>query len=426
MGLGTGRDEIVYQWAMSVHRLVYSFLIGVLLLALPRDARAQHEHAEDRGLRLAWRAHAIGVVTRVQPGALGRDLTEGYLTQPHLSLHAAFGDFAFAGMLNLEGLTLERGELNHGVWGEGYVDRRHPHTYLHEAVLTWSPQLFGNAVSLSAGRGFAPFGTDDPMVRGFVKYPSNHHLSQILERQLVVGAVRRAGLIVEGGVFNGDEPISPGDFGRSERFGDSWSVRATLLPTEWLELQGSYAEVESPEQPFGGGLNHKLWNVSARVSATRGRQTLYGLAEVGHTGEFTGEIEAFRFNTALAEAAWGYDDWRVAARFEQSDRPEEERVVEGFPFRSVRPAADNNILGTTRWRIGTIQLSRTWSLRTLRLQPLIEVARLAADPNEKPALIDPASIYGSATLWSFSAGVRTSLGLSHTRMGRYGVAAATH
>ena len=36
--------------------------------------------------------------------------------------------------LDFEGLTLDRGQLNPGAYGEGYADRRHPHTYLHEAM----------------------------------------------------------------------------------------------------------------------------------------------------------------------------------------------------------------------------------------------------------------------------------------------------
>src|SRR5690606_6115515 len=80
------------------------------------------------------------------------------------------------GMLNLEGLTIPGGELASGVFGEGFVDRRHPHTYLHEMVVTASaPDPVAIDASVSAGKGFAPFGTDDPMSRPVVRYPVNHH-----------------------------------------------------------------------------------------------------------------------------------------------------------------------------------------------------------------------------------------------------------
>jgi hypothetical protein len=404
---------------MSRNVWLFSILLGGLLL--PTAAGAQHHDHDDDGPRLSLGAHAIGLVTHATPAIQGRDLTEGYLTQPGIAAHAAAGVFSFSGMLNLEGLTLQRGELNHGIWGEGYMDRRHPHTYLHEAMLTVAPRVPGIALSLSAGRGFAPFGTDDPMVRGFVKYPTNHHLAQILERVVVMGAVRRGPVILEAGLFNGDEPLSPEDMGSLDRFGDSWSVRATVLPRPWLELQGSYADVTSPEQPFGGGLDHKAWNLSARVSRTVGAGALYGLAEVGRAGEFSNDVEVFHFNTVLAEAAYRVHGWKIAARVEQSDRPEEERLLD--LFRSVRPAPDNNILGTTQWTTATLQLARAVSVGPLRLEPLIEAARIRADPNEKPAIMDPVNLFGASKLWNLSFGIRSTIGMWHTRMGRYGVAA---
>lgn len=36
--------------------------------------------------------------------------------------------------LNLEGLTIPEGELTPGAWGEGFIDRRHPHTSAHELM----------------------------------------------------------------------------------------------------------------------------------------------------------------------------------------------------------------------------------------------------------------------------------------------------
>jgi hypothetical protein len=365
-------------------------------------------------------AHAVGLGTHATPAMHGSDLTEGYLTQPAIMADAVFGPFEFNGMLNFEGLTLQRGELNAGVWGEGYVDRRHPHTYLHETMLTYQTGLFGGRVSLSAGRGFAPFGSDDPMVRHFVKYPSNHHLAQILERLVVSGAVRRGPVILEAGLFNGTEPVNPEDFGDVANFGNSWSARVTVLPRSWLELQGSIAEVRSPENQFGDGLDHGMWHLSARSEQNFGNTQTYFLIETGKTTEERGAAEFFFYETLLAETAVRRGAWQLAARFERSVRPEEERQLN--LFRSVRPHSDNSILGTTRWISGGLQLSREVSARNLTLRPFVEVFKLHAKAVEEFAVLPPENVFGSRDMWSFSVGIRSTIGTWHERMGRYGAA----
>jgi hypothetical protein len=365
-------------------------------------------------------AHVVGLATHAAPAMGGEALTEAYLTQPAVMADASFGPFQFAGMLNLEGLTLQRGELNAGVWGEGYADRRHPHTYLHEAMLTVEGSALGGRASLSAGRGFAPFGTDDPMVRPFVKYPSNHHLSQILERLLVSAAVRGGPVILEAGLFNGVEPINPEDLGDVDKIGDSWSARLTVMPRSWLELQGSYAFVKSPENQFGGGLDHKMWNVSGRAQRSIGAHEVYGLVETGRTIEGQEGLDAFTFNTFLAETAVKRGRWQVAARFEHSERPEEERLLD--PFRTVRPATDNSIVGITKWTTGTVGVSRSSSIGPVRITPFIEVARTNAEATEEFPVFIPEFFYGDENMWSFSFGIRSTIGTWHSRMGRYGAA----
>ncbi|HEV7839195.1 MAG TPA: hypothetical protein VGO75_14090, partial [Gemmatimonadaceae bacterium] len=190
-------------------------------------------------------AQVIGVVTRESPALHGRDLTEGYLTQPLLMAMASVWNdrLQIKGTLDLEGVTMKRGELNAGILGEGYIDRRHPHTYLHELVLTGQRNFDHNGASVTLGKGFAPFGTDDPMARPFEKYPINHHLAQILERAVAIGAVRTRRVILEAGLFNGDEPEGAGDVPNRSRYWDSWSGRVTFLPFPQGELQASYARV---------------------------------------------------------------------------------------------------------------------------------------------------------------------------------------
>ena len=199
--------------------------IIALAISLLTPAGGQAQSVQPSPVRLHFGAQAIGVVTHESPAVHGRDLTEGYLTQPMIMAMASlWGDaLEVKGSIDFEGLTMERGELNAGIHGEGYVDRRHPHTYLHELVITAQRRFADNGVSLTLGKGFAPFGTDDPMARPFEKYPINHHLAQVLERVVATGAFRTRRLIFEAGLFNGDEPESPGDVPNRSRYWDSWA-----------------------------------------------------------------------------------------------------------------------------------------------------------------------------------------------------------
>src|SRR5258705_9277083 len=92
-----------------------------------------------------------------------------------------------------------------------------------------------------------PWGTCHTVPRPPIRFPVNHHLSQILERAVGIGGLRAGPVTLEGALFNGDEPVSPGSWPTLSRFGDSWAGRVTVLPRDGLELQGSYAFVKSPE-----------------------------------------------------------------------------------------------------------------------------------------------------------------------------------
>ena len=172
----------------------------------------------------------VVALTGADPVPGGDALTELRVVQPALMLRLSGpARLGLLATLNLEGATIPSGELTPGTWGEGLIDRRHPHTYVHELMLT-ADDLLGRGdgptnVSLAVGKGFAPFGTDDPMSRPVLRYPVNHHFAQILERAVAVAAVRRGPLRAELGLFNGDEPERPGQWPRvGARFGDSWSA----------------------------------------------------------------------------------------------------------------------------------------------------------------------------------------------------------
>jgi hypothetical protein len=357
---------------------------------------------------------------RVDPVPLGGPLGELRVIHPVGMVHAGSldGRLSFTGMANFEGLTLADGQLAPGVSGEGYADRRHPHTYLHEAVLTLEPRApRGIAWSLTAGKGFAPYGSDDPMSRPVLRYPVNHHLAQVLERLVAIAAVRAGPGALEGALFNGDEPDAPDQWPNAGRFGDSWSARLTLHPFAGIEIQGSVAAIASPEHRDGGGLDHAQRSVSARVERALGSHRLYGLAELARSDD-----EAFVMHSFLAEAAWSRRRHQAHYRFERTERPEEQRLAD--PWRTPRPHHDFSNLGVTRWSMHTLGYAFDGPAGgKLALVPMVELT-LGRVHSLTPASFDPALFYGRDTFWAVSAGVRIGWGARLHRMGRYGAAVA--
>ncbi|MEO7458392.1 MAG: hypothetical protein ABIY52_19185 [Gemmatimonadaceae bacterium] len=400
------------------------------LLVATHTAGAQHEGHDmaamggdsARGYAHVM-AQAIPLVTRADPTAGGSAATQFAVTQLLLMGKASFwrGHASVDAALNGEGVTMKHGELNTGAYGEGFVDRRHPHTYVHELMLSALGNVSGATYSVSAGRGFASFGTDDPMMRPLVKFPINHHLSQILERATITGALRAGKVILEGSTFGGDEPSEPSSLPEADRFGDSWSTRLTLLPRTGLELQGSYARVASPEQPTGFGLDQRKQSYSARGISSDGMR--YALAEWARTVERDHDRDQaiFGYESVLVEGALHAGPLKVALRLEQTERPEEERLAD--PSRTPRPSTDLSINGITRWRVGTLgvgapRVTAGW----LSGFPFVEGAILHAASRDARSLFTPQRLYGTSHFWMLTAGVRLRAGDPHARMGRYGVA----
>lgn len=399
----------------------------ILALAFATPSRIAAQHDGDRGvdtapgLRGHVAGHAIPLLTRATPTAGRQHLTEAYLSQPTVMalVTAAGGRLEAMAMLNLEGLTLARGELTTGTYGEGYVDRRHPHAYLHEVVVTLRTRdASRRGYSVSAGRGFAAFGSDDPMVRPFVKYPVNHHLAQVLERAMITGAARLGAAGIEASVFNGDETASPGDMPSFKRVGDSWAARVSVYPFTALELSASHASVESPEVPQGFGMDARKWHAAARLE----RRSLYALAEWAQSTDVDDGRRAATYTSALAEAAISRGHTRGALRLERTDRHEDDRLED--PFRTAPSTGDPHQLAVTRWTTVTAGASHEvgrW--RGVHAAPFVElsVARVALGSG---VAFDPGEFYGARSLAMLSAGFRLAAGTRHDRMGRYGVAAS--
>lgn len=365
---------------------------------------------------VAWGARAIPTFTGTNVVPRGGSLGELRIVQPVAMLHAgAFGDrLRLLATADLEKYTILHGELAPGDWGESFEDRRHPHTVVHELMLV-APDLLGRldgsaAVFVAAGKGFVPFGTDDPMVRPTVRFPVNHHLSQILERAVAIAGVRAGPVTLEGALFNGDEPVSTGSWPAWDRFGDSWAARLTVNPVAGLELQGSYAWVKSPENRPGNGLDDAKTSMSARWQ----RGPLYALLEWARTSV---SHDVFVYHSLLAEAARARGRHRPYVRLERTERPEETRRFESF-FRTVRPIFENSILGITRWTILTAGDGFDLTAGPVRFTPFGEVSYIGI-AKVGGGVFDPATFYGRERGMAVSIGVRLGSGMEMPRMGRY-------
>jgi hypothetical protein len=418
-------------------------LAAALLLACAADARPARaqEHAGHgtgvnhtghemfmRPLGRGW--HVMGM-SQVYPivtlgfGSQANDAvraTEFYLTQPVLmaDLVSPASRVVLRTTLNFEGITQDDGELTFGAWGEGFLDKRHPHTLLHEAMLSvnfWD--VAGGAVSVSAGKGFAPYGTDDPMARPVVKFPTNHHLSQILERFLVSAAYRTGAWSIEGAVFGGTEPAGPYDFSNIEGFPNSWSARIARrfggagLLAEW-ELSASYGHVV--EEHAAGERTSRLVNAYLRHDRAHGVGHLYALAE-GSVSDPAGAEDGYW--SVLGEAQLRRGVHQPYVRLELATRPEYAR--DGAPGFDAfyRYDHDAEPIAATRWFIAAAGYNYHLTRLPASARPFVEIQYHNA-VNERGD-VAAGELFGATSFFSLTAGARLYFGGGPMRMGSYGV-----
>jgi len=415
----------------------------LFLCLLPRQASAQHMHPATepeagnqmphRMFRLSlgnWHIVGMGqvfpVVTTGGPDNRDGDelrRTEWYLTQPALmaNLESPSRRLVLRTTVNFEGVTLGTGELTYGGWGEGFIDKRHPHTLLHEAMLSWNlRETAGGGLSLSAGKGFAPYGTDDPMSRPGLKYPTNHHLSQVLERWTVNAIWQLPGWSLEAGVFGGTEPEGPYDLSNIRSFPNSWSGRLTR---RWTSGAGSATEWEASVSRARVTESHdshdetsSLTNVALRRSGPAGPGMLYGLAEASRSDPEVSE----GYFSLLAEARYDANRNQPYLRLEYATRPEYARTGPAGSDDFFRYDHGAHATGATRWLIATAAYARQLSPDPVSLRPFLEVQyhRVRAERGDLPHGGFPGK---DSSFWVLSLGARLFLGGGPMRMGSYGV-----
>jgi hypothetical protein len=221
-------------------------------------------------------------------------------------------------------LLLAAGETADGV--DTLVDRQHPHDLFMELSASYSMKVSDNDSVLIYGGlpGEPAFGPPAfmhrPAAAGSPEAPITHHW---MDSTHITFGVVTAGWVhdnwkIEASRFRGREPdekrydIETGEL-------DSTSVRATWNPTKNWSLQGSWADVTSPEQ-LEPNVNMTKYAISAlytRKLANEGELSLTGAYARKDSSE-GGALDGW-----LAEAAWKPNaDWTVFSRAEAIETDE--------------------------------------------------------------------------------------------------------
>ena len=240
-----------------------------------------------------------------------------------------------------------------GAWGEGFIDRRHPHTYVHELLLS-ADDLLGRTdgptrLSLTAGKGFAPFGTDDPMMRPVAPLPGQPPPgpdpgARGGDRRGRSRAGHRGGRPVQRRRARAAGPVAawssgsatPGAGGsRAARCAASSSRRPTPTCTPRSTGPARAPTRRSGASPGGGRARSRPirctdWSSGPAPRRPTGSScSISFLAEGAWTDRAPSSLLPVRANRAAGGGA-------------RSSR-----------FRSLRPHLENSILGITRWTIHT-------------------------------------------------------------------------
>ncbi len=191
-----------------------------------------------------------------------------------------FGRILLKSMLSLEPAMDARGYPNLFATGETarglpLVDRQHPHDLFMELAARVDFDLgAGTRLFVYGGPvGEPALGPSAFMMRGSARYnpepPISHHW---FDSTHITYGVVTAGLAtgmwqVEASAFRGAEPDEHRWDIETPKL-DSWSVRATLAPSERWAIQASYARIKEPEE-IHPGQDERRFTASAHYSDGR-------------------------------------------------------------------------------------------------------------------------------------------------------------
>ena len=259
------------------------------------------------------------------------------------------------------------------------------------------------------------------MSRPVIKYPTNHHLSQILERWTLNAIYTTPLWAIEVGVFGGNEPEGPWDFSNVESFANSWSTRlsrhfgtGSMHIWTW-EVAASFADVKEERDDGLPDRNTRLFNAMLRHEKDYGSSHVYGMLE----GSWSDADNDDGYFSILGEASVQRGAHKPYARVEYASRPEYPREGSRATSEFFRYEHDADPLGSTRWLSLTAGYGISATQLPYGIRPYIEAQWHNVRSDEGG--IQPATLYGRSSFLSLSAGFRVFLGGDQMRMGAYGV-----
>ncbi|MSO20406.1 MAG: hypothetical protein EXQ56_08065 [Acidobacteria bacterium] len=280
------------------------------------------------------------------------------------------GSILLRSMLSLEPATVTKQyypllfQTGETVFGKPLVDGQHPHDFVMELGVQYArPLAEGTLLSLY----FAPVGD---AALGPVAFPHRasaaelpqatlgHHLqdsSHIANEVLTVG-VRHRFLRVEASGFHGAEPnetrwnIDHGSF-------DSWSVRATLFPSDRWIAQASLGRLRKPEKLEPGDIMRATASLSFRDSLPGG--SFDGSIIWGRNHK---TVNGQNLNSYLAEAVYRFRQVHaITGRIESVDKDE---LFAADAHDAARQ--DQKSLDTQVFRVQALMLGYSRQLAELR------------------------------------------------------------
>ncbi|HEX3701519.1 MAG TPA: hypothetical protein VHV27_12695 [Phenylobacterium sp.] len=250
---------------------------------------------------------------------------------------------------------LQTGETANGV--TPLMDRQHPHDLFMELSAAYARRLSGqDSVFLYAGLPGEPaFGPPAFMHRASImdspEAPISHHW---LDSTHISFGVVTAGYVhgdwkLEASRFRGREPDEH-RFDIETGALDSTAVRLSFNPTRNWALQGSWAQVTSPEE-LRPAEDVRKWSASAIYSRPVGNGGWWSTtAAWGHRSSEHGGLDGFALESALKPTPV----WTIFARAERVDTDELTTLAAGpvFTVGKVSLGAVRDWPLTPHWSVG--------------------------------------------------------------------------